>query len=150
MTAHFDTSDGQIIATSDAAPGLRAAHPNFALALQELVNAIKERHPDLGVTDAAALPERLLVTTSSSARHLIAFDRIDHRHTVTRLPERGHKAVGDFDLASLRRDKEAVELVALEHLAIGERAVLVLRGVNPDPPIVTIRETTPVLDVRSL
>ena len=150
MTSHFDTAAGQVVATSGATPEFQGAHPNFAVALHELVREIKEHRPDLDVASAAALPERLLITTSSGARHLIAFDRVDHRHTVTRLADHVDEPVGDFDLASLRRDKEAVELVALEYLAVGDRAVLVLRGVNPDPSIVTIRETTPVVDVRSL
>ncbi|HVV75039.1 MAG TPA: hypothetical protein VHC43_03310 [Mycobacteriales bacterium] len=86
---------------------------------------------------------RWAVRTASGAEYVVDLDaRTVRRHCVGAKPAPGHALVG------LRRDREPVMLVAVEHIEIGRPARLVLRGVASDQATVTCRVTTPVVTIE--
>lgn len=107
-------------------------------------------------TDPMRDPGRWLVTTASGARHLIDSRDADRAVTVTRLTGGADGPDGPFWLQALRRDEEAVRVIAIEHHANGTMHDGVLLGCDMfltleplDPAAaITVRRTTPVVSIE--
>lgn len=92
---------------------------------------------------------RWLIVTASGGRHLIEPDPNTGRATVCRITDARHEP-GYYLRSKLRRDQEPVGLLGIQLIGLGEPAVLLLHGVNPDPTVVTLRHTTPVVELQLL
>ncbi|WP_201465299.1 hypothetical protein [Janibacter melonis] len=149
MGLKISTENGFIVAVNGE---VVRSHPDLLVALALLTT---EAGPETAQThvksdgDPRALPAQLLITTSSGARHLICNDPSKGGATVCRVTG-ARKEPGQDLRADLRRDEHPVELVQLLHVRIGDPASLVLRGLNPNPEVLTVRTTTLVVRVESL
>jgi hypothetical protein len=84
-----------------------------------------------------------LVQTASGSVHLLDFGSVQ----VTRV-RAAEEPVADFGVSDLRRDGEAVPLLAIGPVAVGLPLAMVLQ-VRSDP-VETTRLTTPVVSIRRL
>ena len=84
-----------------------------------------------------------IVTTASGSVHLFDFEM----GCVTRLPAAEGREP-DFPTADLRRDGEAVPLLWVGGIEVGEPLVMLVQ-VRADA-VTTVRQTTPVVSVRRL
>lgn len=110
--------------------------------------------------DPFRTPGRWVVTTASAARHLIDSTDPDAPVTITRLANGAdHPPDDGMRLAELRRDGQALQLLALRHIdpaghigdgiAVGADMQLTLEPLAA-AATATVRRTTPVLNIQML